>query len=220
MNRAATSLMRVAPRVITTNWITTRIENRITPTITWSPATNSPNARITPPAASSPSSPPRVSTSRVVATLSTSRVSVVVSRIVGNALNSCGARIESVVRSTSTATREVGREQDVEQPGGDRHHEDEDRADDGDRQDQAPQAAPDRIRPGSSSWEASLPSTRPKEMCPARPGRRTEPISVGPVRRTIEEPKSGAASMPYAHPGAPPRRAVHFFIETGTANPV
>ena len=104
MNRAATSLMRVAPRVITTNWITTRIENRITPTITWSPATNSPNARMTPPAASSRSSPPRVSTSRVVATFKTSRVNVVVSRIVGNALNSCGVRIESVVKSTTTAT--------------------------------------------------------------------------------------------------------------------
>ena len=49
MNRAATSLIRVAPLVITTNWITTRIANRIAPTTTWSPATNSPKARITPP---------------------------------------------------------------------------------------------------------------------------------------------------------------------------
>ena len=31
MNRAATSLMRVAPLVMTTNWITTRIRNRIAP---------------------------------------------------------------------------------------------------------------------------------------------------------------------------------------------
>jgi hypothetical protein len=54
MNRAATSLIRVAPLVITTNWMTTRIVNRIAPTTTWSPATNSPNARITPPAASRP----------------------------------------------------------------------------------------------------------------------------------------------------------------------
>ena len=44
-----------------------------------------------------------VSTSRAVATFSTSRVSVVVSRIVGNALNSCGVRIASVVKSTTTA---------------------------------------------------------------------------------------------------------------------
>ena len=98
MNRAATSLMRVAPCVITTNWITTRIENKITPTMTWSPATNSPKARITPPAALRPAVPPRVRTSRVVATFKTSRVRVVVRRTVGNALKSWGMRIASVVK--------------------------------------------------------------------------------------------------------------------------
>ena len=104
MNRAATSLIRVAPRVITTNWMTTRIKNRIAPTITLSPATNSPKARMTPPAASRPCSPPRVNTNLVVATLSTSRVSVVVKSTVGKALKSCGERIASVVSNTSTAT--------------------------------------------------------------------------------------------------------------------
>jgi len=103
MNRAATSLIRVAPLVMTTNWITTRMAKRIAPTTTWSPATNSPNARITPPAASSRDVPPLVRISRVVATLSTSRVRVVVRRIVGKALKSCGVRIVSVVRSTITA---------------------------------------------------------------------------------------------------------------------
>ena len=42
-NRAATSLMRVAPLVITTNWITTMITKMMMPTTIWSPATNSPN---------------------------------------------------------------------------------------------------------------------------------------------------------------------------------
>ena len=104
MNRAATSLIRVAPLVMTTNWITTRIVNRITPTTTSSPATKSPKARITPPAASSPSMPPCVRIRRDVATLSTRRVSVVVSRIVGKALNSCGVRIASVVSRMITAS--------------------------------------------------------------------------------------------------------------------
>ena len=136
MNRAATSLMRVAPRVITTNWITTRIENRITPTSTWSPATNSPNERITPPAASTPYSPPRVSTSRVVATLSTSRVSVVVSRIVGKCAEFLRGADRQRRQQDDDRQSQVGREQDVEQRRRDRHDEHQDRADDDDRQDQ------------------------------------------------------------------------------------
>ncbi len=48
--------------------------------------------------------PPWVRTSRVVATLSTSRVSVVVRRMVGKALKSVGERIARVVSSTSTAS--------------------------------------------------------------------------------------------------------------------
>ncbi len=51
--RAATSLMRVAPLVITTNWITTMITKMISPTTILSPATNSPKLFTTPPAASS-----------------------------------------------------------------------------------------------------------------------------------------------------------------------
>ncbi len=42
-NRAATSLIRVAPLVMTTNWITTMIAKMISPTTIWLPATNSPN---------------------------------------------------------------------------------------------------------------------------------------------------------------------------------
>ena len=48
-NRAATSLIRVAPLVITTNWIRTMIEKMISPTTILSPATNSPNASNHPP---------------------------------------------------------------------------------------------------------------------------------------------------------------------------
>ena len=40
----------------------------------------------------------------MVATFKTSRMSVVVSKIVGKTLNSCGERIASVVRMTTTAT--------------------------------------------------------------------------------------------------------------------
>ena len=78
--RAATSLMRVAPLVITTNWIMTMITKMMMPTTSWSPATNSPNAcdhaagRV-----AARRSPACVRISRVVATLSTSRASVVAS---------------------------------------------------------------------------------------------------------------------------------------------
>ena len=77
--RAATSLMRVAPLVITTNWITMMITKMISPTTILSPATKSANAVTTPPAAWRPSVPACVRMSRVVATLSTSRASVVAS---------------------------------------------------------------------------------------------------------------------------------------------
>ena len=50
--RAATSLMRVAPLVITTNWMTTMMTKMIRPTTILSPATNSPKLLTTPPAAS------------------------------------------------------------------------------------------------------------------------------------------------------------------------
>ena len=56
VNRAATSLMRVAPLVMTTNWISTMIEKITRPTTILSvpvapPVTNSPKVRTTPPAA-------------------------------------------------------------------------------------------------------------------------------------------------------------------------
>ena len=97
VKRAATSLMRVAPLVMTTNWIKTMIEKIISPTTMLfppaaPPATNSPKARTTPPAAHSPSAPAWVRISRVVATFSTSRNSVVASSNDGKTLNSSGVR--------------------------------------------------------------------------------------------------------------------------------
>ena len=89
--------MRVAPLVMTTNWIKTMIEKITRPTTMLSapvapPVTNSPNARTTPPAANSPSAAARVRISRVVATFSTSRNSVVTSNREGKTLNSSGVR--------------------------------------------------------------------------------------------------------------------------------
>ena len=60
--RAATSLMRVAPLVITTNWMMTMIAKMMMPTTILPlpaapPVTNSPNVLTTPPAADSPSLP-------------------------------------------------------------------------------------------------------------------------------------------------------------------
>ena len=89
-NRAATSLMRVAPLVITTNWITTMMTKMIIPTRIWSPATNSPKRWITPPAALIPSSWAPVRINRVVATFKTKRAKVVASRSEGKILNSSG----------------------------------------------------------------------------------------------------------------------------------
>ncbi len=95
--RAATSLMRVAPLVITTNWMMTMMAKMIRPTTILSvpvdpPVTNSPKVFTTPPAASSPSAAARVRIKRVVATLSTRRKSVVASRSEGKMLNSSGVR--------------------------------------------------------------------------------------------------------------------------------
>ena len=97
VKRAATSLMRVAPLVMTTNWITTMIEKMIRPTTILSapvapPVTNSPKVRTTPPAASRPSLPARVRINRVVATFNTRRNSVVASSSEGKMLNSSGVR--------------------------------------------------------------------------------------------------------------------------------
>ena len=89
--RAATSLIRVAPLVITTNWITTRMTKMMNPMAGLLPATNWPKALITCPAASSRSPPALLlRMSRVVATLSTSLIRVVISRSDGNTEKSRG----------------------------------------------------------------------------------------------------------------------------------
>ena len=59
VNRAATSLMRMAPLVMTTNWMRTMIEKMTRPTTMLSvpvapPVTNRPKVNTTPPAANSP----------------------------------------------------------------------------------------------------------------------------------------------------------------------
>ena len=82
--------MRVAPFVITKNWITMMITKMIKPTTIRSPATNSLKAVITPPAALMPSEPAWVRIKRVVATLSTKRASVVANKSEGKTLNSSG----------------------------------------------------------------------------------------------------------------------------------
>lgn len=64
----------------------------INPTTILSPATNSPKLRMTPPAANMPADSARVRISRVVATLSTSRKSVVAKSSDGKMLNSSGVR--------------------------------------------------------------------------------------------------------------------------------
>ena len=202
MNRAATSLIRVAPRVITTNWITTRIENRIAPTATWSPATNSPNDRTTPPAAFRLSWP-WSRTSRVVATLSTSRVSVVVRRIVGKAPKSVGERIARGGQEHEHGQRDVGRLEEVEHRRGHRHDEDEDSPNDRHRQDHARQASPGRwggraVERGRHPFLSSTQGTtrdgphldhgagRP---CPSKPRRRAADRSAS--QPIIREPGRG-----------------------------
>ena len=93
VNRAATSAMRVAPLVMTTNCTTTRMMKIITPTITDSPATKVPNASMTCPATAVASSGVAASAeriSRVEAMFSTSRNSVVASNNDGNTLKSRG----------------------------------------------------------------------------------------------------------------------------------
>ena len=97
VKRAATSLIRVAPLVMTTNWIKTMIEKMIKPTTILSvpvapPVTNWPKVRTTPPAAARPSLPARVRINRVVATFNTRRNNVVVSNSDGKMLNSNGVR--------------------------------------------------------------------------------------------------------------------------------
>ena len=88
MNRAATSLMRVAPLVMTTNWMTTMIRKMITPTGSDPAVTKSAKVCTTSPAAWVLPSPVRIS--RVVATFSTRRKSVMASSSDGKTANSSG----------------------------------------------------------------------------------------------------------------------------------
>ena len=101
-NRAATSLIRVEPFVMTTNWMTTTMANRIKPTSNCPCATNLPKASITAPAASVPDVCACVRISRVEATFKTRRTSVVTSSNEGNTLNSRGRRTEIVVNRINT----------------------------------------------------------------------------------------------------------------------
>ncbi len=94
VKRAATSLMRVAPLVTTTNCTITRMMKMTTPTNSESPATKSPKARMTCPAtwaASSGVDASAVRMSRVLATLSTRRKSVAASSRLGKTLKSRGS---------------------------------------------------------------------------------------------------------------------------------
>ncbi len=95
VNLAATSEMRVAPLVMTTNWMTTMMMKMMTPTASEPPATKLAKVRITSPAAcmaesGSPARSPTLRMSLVVATFSTRRSSVVASSSDGKTENSSG----------------------------------------------------------------------------------------------------------------------------------
>ena len=83
VNRAATSEMRVAPLVITTNWMITMMEKMTNPISALSPATKLPKVLTTEPAASSPRVGALLRIRRVVPTLRASRKKVVISSNAG-----------------------------------------------------------------------------------------------------------------------------------------
>ena len=94
--------MRPEPFVMTMKFTTKRMENTISPITTSPPIRKPPNAATTCPAALSPSLPcDRIS--RVVATFSDRRSSVVSSNNVGKLVKSRGRRRNSATISTSTA---------------------------------------------------------------------------------------------------------------------
>ncbi|MNN32727.1 hypothetical protein D3C81_1464580 [compost metagenome] len=99
MKRAPTSAIRPAPFVITMKLMITRIRNTARPTAKLPPTRKWPNASITLPAASPPSWP-CISTTRVEATLSDRRSSVVNSRIAGKAAKSSGFWVNMLTSST------------------------------------------------------------------------------------------------------------------------
>ena len=96
--RAATSLMRPEPFVMTTNWMMIRIRNTTRPTARLSPPTYSPKAWMMLPAL------PCVRIRRVLATFRPRRKSVVKSRIVGKVESS---RAERAFITTSSSMREI-----------------------------------------------------------------------------------------------------------------
>ncbi len=98
VNRAPTSATRPAPLVMTTNWMTSRIEKTISPTISDPPTTKWPNVSMTLPAK------PSSSTRRVALTLRASRNSVITRITAGNAAKSRGRRTNIAVIRTSSAT--------------------------------------------------------------------------------------------------------------------
>ena len=107
VNLAATSLIRVAPLVITTNCTMIRMINSTTPTTTLPLVTTEAKVWITPPAAASAASGLAASAariSRVVAMFSTSRISVVPSKTDGNTLKSSGLCTKIVVSRINAAS--------------------------------------------------------------------------------------------------------------------
>jgi hypothetical protein len=91
--RAATSLMRFCPLVMTMNWITTSTRKTTMPTTGSPPTTKRPNVAMTSPAL------PSSRISRVELTLSASRNSAVNSKTLGNVLNSTGrAALSTAIR--------------------------------------------------------------------------------------------------------------------------
>ena len=97
VKRALTSEIRVAPLVITMNWIVTKIRNTTQPTIRLPPTTKSPNASTIFPAL------PSRRIKRVVATLSASRYSVINSSKDGKTETSNGRFAFKVVNSNKIA---------------------------------------------------------------------------------------------------------------------
>ncbi len=102
VKRAPTSAIRPAPLVITMKLIVTRIKNSARPTAKLPPTRNSPKASITLPAASGPVWP-SIRITRVDATFSDSRSSVVNSSTEGNAEKSSGFSVSMLTISTMIA---------------------------------------------------------------------------------------------------------------------
>ena len=98
VNRAPTSATRPAPLVMTTNWMTSRIENTIRPTISDPPTTKWPKVSIT-----FPANPSR-STRRVALTFSARRNRVITRITAGKAAKSRGPLTNIAVMRTRRAT--------------------------------------------------------------------------------------------------------------------